>query len=201
MDEFLRVKQDRFKRLLAHVEQGLVDPDIEGWLVEINEKCSDVATTSSCSGRLAIIYSDRGLRDKRAARILAKWHDPRECRLEACKYSSVASDASILYWASLQPPVLHAITSSIESAESIVACALSNGLSRAGYKMYRGIGFHVEAGFHDKLHALLPLGCDILSMLCEELSLYQKKFYRFLECILETCIGKGKGWRGEAGPR
>ncbi len=193
MSGFLRVKRDRLEKLLAHVEMGLVDPDIKDLLLQINKKCSDIATTSSCSGRLAIIYSDKGLRDKKAARILAKWHDPRECKIEACRYSMLGGDAWAIYWASLQPPILHAITGSLDSAESMVACASSAGLSRAGYKRFRAIGYHVEAGFHDKLHVMLPLSCDVLSLLCEELSLYKKKFYKFLECILETCVGQGEG--------
>lgn|GEM_PF-2608701 len=191
--EFFAVKASRVNKLLAHRRLGLLDPDISDILVDINNRCRDLVTTSSCSGRVTVIYSDKGFRDKRSARILAKWHEPRECRIEVCRFSYLSSHGPFTYWVSLQPPILHVIASNIEAAESIVRCASSSGLSRVGYKMSRLAGFHVEAGFHDKLHLLLPVGCDILITLCEELSLYKNKFYRFLKCVLETCIGGGKG--------
>ncbi|MCE4602917.1 MAG: hypothetical protein F7B18_07030, partial [Desulfurococcales archaeon] len=83
MEDLAKARARYLERLHRDLAIGRVDGDIAGWLVEVNRK-QCLVTTSSCSGRVALIYGP-SLTSKKGARILGSWHDPRECRREICR--------------------------------------------------------------------------------------------------------------------
>ncbi len=180
MSGFDSSKRYFLERLLSDVKSGRVDFDIADHLLSLNKlKC--VFTTSSCSGRVVVIYSN-DFRDKRNARIIEGWHDPAQCRLNICRYSSFGYDEMFYYWISLQPPIIHLVARDVKVAETLLACGDKSGFSKLGYRMYRSGGYHVVVGVGDKSHVILPADCSMLLTLCDMLGSYKEKLYSFFEC-------------------
>ncbi len=180
LDDFDVVRGFFVGRLLDDISRGRVDDDIAGYLVSLN-RFGCLFTTSSCSGRVVVIYSS-DFRSKRDARILDGWHDPGGCRLNVCGYSHLGYDSMFYYWVSLQPPIIHFVARDIDTAEALVGCGDRSGFSKLGYRRYRAGGYHVTVGAGDKIHVSLPASCDTLLALCDLLKVYKEKLYSFLEC-------------------
>ncbi len=180
---FEKAKRVHLERLLSHAKRGLVDEDIVGFLLKVN-MMEGIATTSSCSGRIAILYSS-SMTSKRDARILEAWHDPGECKRRICYYSDLSLEPMFYSWASLQAPVINFIVEDIEGAEVIVGCAEKSGMRRVGYKRYKHGGFQVWVSGGDKLHVTLPSSCSVLMEACRILEAYKSRLAIFSDCVLE----------------
>ena len=179
---FNQVKARYLERLLVDARRGAVDSDILDWLFKVNDaRC--LATTSSCSGRVAILYGD-SLTDKAGSRILEVWHNPGECRRRICR---IVPDGMYTWWSSLQPPIVHFLADSLEAAEEVLKCGDRAGFSKLGYRLHRTGYYHVEAGGGDKLHIILPAPCNILLSQCNMLQLYKERLEKFMECLLGVC--------------
>ena len=172
------VKKRYMERLYRDYERGLVDEDIAEWLFMVNRKPC-LATTSSCSGRVALIYGP-SLTSKAEARILEAWHDPVECRRRICMPRPLGI---YLWWLSLQPPIIHFLVEDLDVAEHILECGDRAGFSKLGYRRHRTGAIHVEAGAGDKLHLILPASCSTALELCSLLSLYKERLKRFMDCV------------------
>ncbi len=181
--EFSEAKRRHLERLARHMEEGKVDHDIAGFLLEVNS-LEGIATTSSCSGRVAILYST-SITSKRDARILEAWHEPGECMRGVCRYSSMSLEPMFFSWASLQAPVINFIVEDPEGAEILVECAERAGMRRTGYRRYRRGGFQVWVSGGDKLHITLPADCRILLEACRILEAYKSRLAIFRDCVLE----------------
>jgi tRNA wybutosine-synthesizing protein 3 len=182
-------RRKALERLLRDLEQGRVDSEIASWLHEFNRTNREVYTTSSCSGRVAVLYGE-SLFDKRGARILCACHYPEKCRRYLCLYAEEASSLilgdRLVAWASLQPPIIHFIAKDQEVSERIVSCALRSGFTHSGYRRSEPCGYIVEVRVFDKLHLMLPADCRTLLLLCEVLSEYKRRLRSFLECLREA---------------
>ena len=178
---FSGVKSRYARGLEKDLKEGRVDWDIGGWLVEVNRRRC-LATTSSCSGRVIVLYSN-DMMDKAGSRLLWSWHDPRECRLSICGVSPIGP---YKWWASLQPPIIHFLAQDLDTAEYIVKCGSIAGFSKLGYKYHRSGFIHVEVGGGDKLHVILPADCNILLELCMLLEVYKDRLKKFMECVLNV---------------
>ncbi|MEB2836508.1 MAG: hypothetical protein GSR80_001675 [Desulfurococcales archaeon] len=177
-------RREALERLRRHVSEGLVDSDIEDWLLRINEDNACFFTTSSCSGRLVLLESATSLLDKAGARSLWVTHDAREC-LDICRIplSELAAMGSRLSWLSLQPPILHFLSIDEGWALEIVRCARESGFIRSCYRKEAGGYYFVEVAVHDKLHVTLPVDCTVVSALCSVMARYKERLERFKTCI------------------
>ncbi|MEB3787819.1 MAG: hypothetical protein GSR78_03585 [Desulfurococcales archaeon] len=180
---FREAKRNHLERLVKHVKKGLVDYDIAGFLMKVN-MFEGIATTSSCSGRIAILYST-SMTSKRDARILEAWHDPGECKKRICYYSTLSFEPMFYSWVSLQAPVINFIVEDVDGAEVIVGCAEKAGMRRVGYRKYRHGGFQVWVSGGDKLHVTLPSSCSVLLEACRILEAYKSRLAIFSDCVLE----------------
>jgi len=179
LGEWERARARALERLGEHASEGLVDEDIVGFLFELNRKPC-LFTTSSCSGRLAILEGEDYF-DKAGARIVEAWHDPEECRRRVQEYCSLEAGERR---ASLQPPILHVAVRGEDQARRVVACGERAGFSRACYKPYRAGGYLVELAGSDKLHVVLPAPCSVLEGLCRVLERWKERLARLEECLL-----------------
>lgn len=191
MDPMDDARRRYLERLHSDLARGLVDEDLADWLLEVNKKPC-LITTSSCSGRVALLYGPSHT-SKRSARILASWHDPRECMMEACRPRPIGL---YTWWLSLQPPIIHFLARDYEVAEAILACGDRAGFSKLGYRMHRTGLVHVEAGAGDKLHLILPAPCMEALSLCTLLEKYKRRLRTFMKCMLEAQCSQGANRHG-----
>ncbi len=182
MDEWRKARERALGRLREHASKGLVDHDIVEFLLEFNVKPC-LFTTSSCSGRVAIIEGSDPF-DKKGARLVEVWHDPGECRARIREYCGYRPREDRIAWASLQPPILHVAAVDERVARDLVACGGRAGFARACYKPYRAGGYIVELAGQDKTHVILPAPCGLLERLCDILEEYKGKLGRLEECLL-----------------
>jgi len=178
--DWARSRASALARLEAHAREGRVDEDIVEFLFQLNRKPC-LFTTSSCSGRLALLEGEDFF-DKAGARIVESWHDPGECRRRVREYCGVGAGRRV--WASLQPPILHVVVEGEDVARRVAACGERAGFSRACYKPYRAGGYLVELAGSDKLHVVLPAPCEVLEGLCRVLERWKERLARLEECLL-----------------
>ncbi|MCE4627892.1 MAG: hypothetical protein F7C34_01910 [Desulfurococcales archaeon] len=185
MKNWLTARRIAVERLREHARKGLVDRDILGFLLEFNEKHHCAFTTSSCSGRLAVIEGP-SIFDKRGARILAQTHDPSDCEPLLKAVRGEPSPGAVR-WLSLQPPILHFAALTLDTAQRIASIADQSGFNRSCYKKYRPGGFHVEVAASDKLTILKPEPGDV-ELACRALAVYKGRLERLTRRLLEEDI-------------
>ncbi len=177
-------------RLREHYQKGLIDPDIADWLISFNDRCRNIFTTSSCSGRV-VLFEGSSLLDKRGALAYVIYHDPKECHNSICREAELLSSRTIrgdrILWASLQPPIIQLATCELGVAWRILECAHSSGFIRSGVRRSRKHGFIAEIRAYDKLHVLLPAPCEILRSLCDVLAEYKTRLASLTECLTLLC--------------
>ncbi|MEB3765388.1 MAG: hypothetical protein GSR77_04410 [Desulfurococcales archaeon] len=174
-------RSSALNRFKSHLEKGLIDSDIIELLKQLNKR-ECLFTTSSCSGRVALIKGD-DLLDKKGASLLHVWHDPSKCRSEICSALDSVNENDIS-WLSLQPPILHIVARTRGLAEQIVKCGKSAGFKRSCYREHRSGGFLVEVAAYDKTH-VFSRDCRIIHKLCDILEEYKERLEAFKECVLE----------------
>jgi tRNA wybutosine-synthesizing protein 3 len=127
---WLHRKRAAMRRLEEDRKLGLVDEDIWELLKRINDS-KYLYTTSSCSGRVVVIWSPVP-RNKRSASILGKWHSKPEFRefadaiergVDKCKRVGGYT------WASFHPLALDVICADYGRARDFI-----NALMRGGFK-------------------------------------------------------------------
>ncbi len=183
--EWERARERALSRLREHVERGLVDKDIVDFLISFNNIYDKVFTTSSCSGRVAVI-SGLNVFDKRGAVLHSVFHDPEECRsniLQALS-NAVKEAAGRIVWISLQPPIIHFASRDEETAHQIVSKAEAAGFNRACYRRYRVGGYHVEVAVSDKLHILNPTPQHAQEA-CNILAKYKERLRKLISLLLD----------------
>ncbi len=183
--DWRKARERALERLRAHLERGLVDRDIAGFLLELNELKQCLFTTSSCSGRVVVLEA-ADFFDKHGASMLASWHDPVECLEGVRRFCSYTPGPGRIAWASLQPPILHVAAANEGVARRLARCGDEAGFARSCYKPYRAGGYVVELAGADKLHLVLPAPCGLLEALCRVLAEYKRKLSRLKECLLRV---------------
>ena len=108
---------------------GGADEEIAGIIEKINDS-EDFFTTSSCSGRIALI-SIPEIGAKREAKFIGKWHRPvkREEVMEAIKSSEKGE-----VWLLSQSPILHVACKGLEKAKELLRIAIESGFKYSGIK-------------------------------------------------------------------
>lgn len=123
------------KRALERLRIRGADEEIVGIIEKINSH-EDFFTTSSCSGRIALICLPE-IGAKREAKFIGKWHRPvtKEEVLEAIKQKSSAGISNKgEIWLLSQSPILHVACRGLEKAKTLLRIAIQSGFKYSGIK-------------------------------------------------------------------
>ena len=138
--EWRRLRGRLLTRLARDAGEGLVDSDILDVLVSVNS-CPLLATSSSCSGRIALIAAPAP-GDKKRGGVVARWH--RRVRPEELR--SAAEEALAgghgFVWVSAQPVMLELYSCRLDVALEVVGAAVRLGFKYSGVRPSRN-GFYV----------------------------------------------------------
>jgi tRNA wybutosine-synthesizing protein 3 len=124
--------EEEKQRALERLRQRGADEEVEELLEMIN-RLNEFFTTSSCSGRIALI----GLPEvgaKRDARFIGKWHRPVVKADVLVAMSDVKSSKNGDVWLLAQSPILHVACRGLEKASMLLQIALESGFKYSGIK-------------------------------------------------------------------
>ena len=140
--------------------EGKVDEDIVSLLDKINYG-TRYYTTSSCSGRIAVMQLPE-LGDKRNSAFLGKWH--REVTVEEVKNAISSYSAGFLYML-VQSAIIHVVAGNIEDANALLALARDAGFKYSSIKNIKENGILLEILGTE--HMEIPLGAGGKLRVCE----------------------------------
>jgi len=128
-----------YRRLIEEAEKGLVDFDIKDFLFKFNEKCRDVFTTSSCSGRIILAEAPRLslVKSSHEFKFLAKWHRPIVMR-EIIEVIERACPRNA--WLLVRAPIIHFSARSLDVGLKLLKIAQSVGFKHSGIISVREYG-------------------------------------------------------------
>lgn len=117
------------KRAMERLRIGGADEEVAGIIEKING-FESFFTTSSCSGRIALICLPE-IGAKREAEFIGKWHRSvtKEEVLGAIKNSEKGE-----IWLLSQSPILHVACRSLEKAKTLLRIAIESGFKYSGIK-------------------------------------------------------------------
>jgi len=117
------------KRAMERLRVGGADEEVAGIIEKING-FEGFFTTSSCSGRIALIRLPE-IGAKREAEFIGKWHRSvtKEEVLGAIKNSEKGE-----IWLLSQSPILHVACRSLEKAKTLLRIAIESGFKYSGIK-------------------------------------------------------------------
>lgn len=130
---FIEARKKALNSLKEAKENGKVDKKILPLIEKINEKM-DFFTTSSCSGRIAILeIPSFGIKKK--ANFLGKWHE--EISFNQLK-EAIKKARKGEIWLLVQSPILHVSTISMENAKKLLRLAMDSGFKYSSIKALNG---------------------------------------------------------------
>ncbi|HEC77366.1 MAG TPA: hypothetical protein ENI33_08975 [Thermoplasmatales archaeon] len=128
---------DARNKALSSLQNAIVKGEVDDRALPIIEKINSMAdffTTSSCSGRIALMEIPSFGR-KREAKNLGKWH--RKIKIEEIReVLSKASKGEI--WFFVQSPIFHVSTVSMENAKKLLDLAIQSGFKNSSIKTLNG---------------------------------------------------------------
>ena len=126
---FEKKKREVMDKLKEAISENRVDKDILDTLNLINSR-KEYYTTSSCAGRIALIWMP-DLGDKKRAEFLGKWHGKitYEDMIECLEFR----DHGVVFLIS-QSPIIHVASYDLKSAVKIRNLAYSCGFKNTGIK-------------------------------------------------------------------
>ncbi len=130
---FIEARKRAIKSLHKAIERGEVDEKIMPIVNKINS-IGDYYTTSSCSGRIAILEIP-SVGQKKKAKFLGKWHSSisYENAVEALKRSRKGE-----IWFLVQSPIIHVHAISMASARKLLNVANQSGFKYSSIKAING---------------------------------------------------------------
>ncbi len=128
-----------YKRALA---DGKVDKRIIALLNKINEN-PDLATLSSCSGRINLLEFDIK-KGKPSASFFAKWHEPVDNEEFERRLNSYTGKVPL--WFKVEPFILHVAAKDAKSATRFVRSMRANGVKRGGMQGISKDRIPIEVG-------------------------------------------------------
>ncbi len=124
--------EEEKKRALERLQQKGADEEVAALLEKIN--CfNEFFTTSSCSGRIVLIWLPE-VGAKRDARFIGKWHRPVGTADVVVAMGDVRSSKSGDVWLLAQSPILHVACRSLEKATMLLRIAIESGFKYSGIK-------------------------------------------------------------------
>jgi len=148
----MKAKREALVSLFSAMKEGKVDGDIIDLLLLINS-INGIYTTSSCSGRTAII-EEPALGAKPLSRWLIKVH--REMTFEEAKDALEKAKEGLIFLKS-QPPIFHVVAEDLERAKKLHELGLASGFKYTTFKVISN-RYLVEINATEYLTA--PLGRD-----------------------------------------
>ncbi len=124
---FEMLKKHHTKTLLDAIANGLVDLPVVPFLLEVT-KCNDIYSSSSCSGRILLLSTDKQ-ENKKQSDFFARYH--RTVLFEEIKRDIDAFQQGYL-WLKVEPFIFHFAARDYGLAKSILDFCRANGLKRAG---------------------------------------------------------------------
>ncbi|MFC2162807.1 hypothetical protein ACFLRF_03925 [Candidatus Altiarchaeota archaeon] len=121
---FSQQKHKAVNDYLASCRVGDVDAPLIPLLDHVNS-LEDFYSTSSCSGRMAVMESRGG---KGSNRFIGKWHE--KIDPETLKEVISASDTDV--WFKSEPPILHIVARTTDAADKMLHAAREAGFKRSG---------------------------------------------------------------------
>ncbi|MFH1637389.1 MAG: tRNA wybutosine-synthesizing 3 family protein [Candidatus Woesearchaeota archaeon] len=137
--------------------QGYIDEDIKTLLEKINSH-PEYETTSSCSGRIVLLNSQR----KGESKWLFKSHAP-------VKAEDIIEALEGRAWFMQEPIILHVRCKTLDAAEKLLSIANSLGLKKSGITSVKGI--MVEVKGTERIETVLEKGMvseEYIRLLVEE---------------------------------
>jgi len=141
------------------MELGLVDQDIVNFLLYINE-LDDFYTTSSCSGRIAIGTGET-LSNKRAFKIVYKWHTPISTH-ELEEAISELEPQGVTAWLLVRQPIIHIAVKSMDLALKVLHIAREAGFECSNILTIDEYRVVVEVVSQERFDTLLMRGGKLL---------------------------------------
>lgn len=115
--------------------QGYIDSDIVQLLKNINSN-KDYETTSSCSGRIVLLNSQK----KRESRWLFKSHEP----VTVKQIMEALEKAEGKVWFMQEPLILHVKCKTLESADKLLSIANKCGLKKSGITSLKNLMVEIK---------------------------------------------------------
>jgi tRNA wybutosine-synthesizing protein 3 len=125
----MTIFEERKKKALERLRISGADEEVVGIIEKLN-RLDDFYTTSSCSGRVALICIPE-IGAKREAEFIGKWHRAvtKEEVLAAIKASKKGE-----IWLLSQSPILHVSCRGLENAKALLRIAIESGFKYSGIK-------------------------------------------------------------------
>ncbi len=154
-------RESAIKKYEKAKNNGEVDKDIISLLDKINS-LSEYYTTSSCSGRIAIMeIPDIG--DKKGSSFLGKWHS--EIDYEDVKKAIKKYNNGFLYFF-VQSSIYHVVAQNPDAADRLIQIAKNCGFKYSSIRVIKDQGILVEILGTE--HMQIPMGLDGKVKICEE---------------------------------
>ncbi len=136
--DWKKFKLQTEKNLKTAIEKGAVDEKIISLLNKINEK-ENLVTSSSCSGRIALLSIKNGKKD---AAFYQKWH--REIVENELNEKLEKYDFEKPLWYRCEPFILHVFAIDIKNAEKFLKTVRTIGIKRGGIQTINKKGVLIE---------------------------------------------------------
>ena len=156
---FLQAKEKAMETLKKAMENNEVDKKAIPIIEKLNG-IDEFFTTSSCSGRIAIMELP-SIGNKIDARFLGKWDDKIE--IQDIKNALENAEKGEI-WMLAQPPIFHVSASDVNAASKLIKVAKQSGFKNSGI---RSIGKRVTVEVRSTEEVDVPLGIDG-KLLCDE---------------------------------
>lgn len=150
------------KRALERLRIGGADEEVKAILEKLN-RLERFFTTSSCSGRIALLCIPE-IGAKREAEFIGKWHRPVETGEVGDAIFNAERDE---IWLIAQSPILHVACLGLDSAKALLRIAIESGFKYSGIKAISPDGLKVVVEIMSTERMDVPLGADG-EMLCPE---------------------------------
>jgi tRNA wybutosine-synthesizing protein 3 len=128
----MAIFEEEKKRALERLQERGADEEVEELLERIN-RLDDFFTTSSCSGRIVLIWLPE-VGAKRDARFVGKWHRPVGKAEVLAAMSDGESFRNGDIWLLAQSPIMHVACKSLEKATMLLRIAIDSGFKYSGIK-------------------------------------------------------------------
>lgn len=156
---FLQAKEKVMETLKKAMENNEVDKKAIPIIEKLNG-IDEFFTTSSCSGRIAIMELP-SIGNKIDARFLGKWDD--KIKIQDIKNALENAEKGEI-WMLAQPPIFHVSASDVNAASKLIKVAKQSGFKNSGI---RSIGKRVTVEVRSTEEVDVPLGIDG-KLLCDE---------------------------------
>jgi tRNA wybutosine-synthesizing protein 3 len=124
--------EEEKKQALARLRQRGADEEVAELLDRIN-RLNNFFTTSSCSGRIVLIWLPE-VGAKRDARFIGKWHRPVRKEEVLAAMNDVENFRNGDIWLLAQSPIMHVACKSLEKAMVLLRIAIESGFKYSGIK-------------------------------------------------------------------